>query len=261
MFTLGLATAQAWGSSHGFVHATSMLLGVEAVAGLKVEAVAGLMTAKKRRASNRRSPCLARACISTGAWTARKRAAATRRWCQAGGVPRITALARAQEGRLIRPSLARVQESSRRRQCCHPRHHRRRRHRRRDRRRRRRCCRHRPCRHCPPRQPPLHDPVCRLPRMRYIPLHRRPPRRQPRHRSHSQRSKVVTSRVVGTWLMWAAASRPRALLRQCFGTGDGASRDGRGVRFDRRAVCRRTEGFLLKAYLHGRIGARSQRRS
>ena len=116
---------------------------------------------------------------------------------------------------------------------------RRRRHRRRGRRRRRRCCRHRRCRHCPPRQPPPHDPVCRLPRMRYIPLHRRPPR-------------AVVTRATGH-----TANAQRGLG----GTGDGASRDGRGVRFDCRAVCRRTEGFLLQAYLRGRIGARSQRRS
>ena len=90
------------------------------MARLKVEAVAGPNNRQfEAEGSKRRSP---KAC--TGAWTARKRAAAaTTRWCQAGGLPRITALAWAQEGRLTRPSRARVQKSSRRHQCCHPRHH------------------------------------------------------------------------------------------------------------------------------------------
>ena len=106
---------------------------------------------------------------------------------------------------------------------------RRRRHRRRGRRRRRRCCRHRRCRHCPPRQPPPHDPVCRLPRMRYIPLHRRPPR-------------AVVTRATGH-----TANAQRGLG----GTGDGASRDGRGVRFD----CRAVFAVVLKAFYSKRICA------
>ena len=214
MFTLGLATAQAWGSSHGFVHATSMLLGVEAVAGLKVEAVAGLNDRQEAEGIESSLPVPSEGMhqhrrldgtekgggdeeVVSGRWRTEDNGSG-----EGSGRPPDKAESGEGSGEQSTPPMLSPPSP--------------------------------PPPPPPPSRPPPPPPMLSPPSMPSLPAapatsprpglpppedalypaaYRRPPRRQPRHRSHSQRSKVVTSRVVGTWLMWAAASRPRALLR------------------------------------------------